>query len=99
MNFKNMSIKKSLIVGFGTTILVSLAIIIASLMMMNSQKGAYQDIIDHYVEANQRAGLRVPHRLQYRRPGPAGRCPLRRYEQPGYCQDQDGCPGDSHYGA
>ena len=55
MNFKNMSIKKSLIVGFGTTILVSLAIIIASLMMMNSQKGAYQDIIDHYVEANQRA--------------------------------------------
>ena len=25
MNFKNMSIKKSLIVGFGTTILVSLA--------------------------------------------------------------------------
>ena len=24
-------------------------------MMMNSQKGAYQDIIDHYVEANQRA--------------------------------------------
>ena len=36
-----MSIKKSLIVGFGTTILVSLAIIIASLMMMNSQKGAW----------------------------------------------------------
>ncbi len=55
MNFKNMSIKKSLIVGFGTTILVSLAIIIASLMMMSSQKGAYQDIIDHYVESNQRA--------------------------------------------
>ena len=55
MNFKNMSIKKSLIVGFGTTILVSLAIIIASLVMMSSQKSAYQDIIDHYVEANQRA--------------------------------------------
>ena len=55
MNFRNMSIKKSLIIGFGTTILVSLAIIIASLVMMNSQKAAYQDIIDHYVEANQRA--------------------------------------------
>ncbi len=55
MNFKNMSIKKSLIVGFGTTILVSLAIIIASLVMMSAQKSAYQDIIDHYVEANQRA--------------------------------------------
>ncbi len=55
MNFKNMSIKKSLIVGFGTTILVSLAIIIASLVMMSSQKSAYQDIIDYYVEANQRA--------------------------------------------
>ena len=38
MNFKNMSIKKSLIVGFGTTILVSLAIIIASLMMMRSEE-------------------------------------------------------------
>ncbi len=55
MNFRNMSIKKSLIIGFGTTILVSLAIIIASLVMMSSQKAAYQDIIDHYVEANQRA--------------------------------------------
>ena len=30
MNFKNMSIKKSLIVGFGTTILISAIIIIAS---------------------------------------------------------------------
>ncbi len=55
MNFKNMSIKKSLIVGFGTTVLVSLVIIIAALVMMSTQKAAYQDIIDHYVEANQRA--------------------------------------------
>ena len=55
MNFKNMSIKKSLIVGFGTTILVSLAIIVTALVMMSTQKAAYQDIIDHYVEANQRA--------------------------------------------
>ena len=53
MNFKNMSIRKSLIIGFGTTILVSVGIIIAALIMMNSQKGAYQDIIDHYVKTNQ----------------------------------------------
>ena len=53
MNFKNMSIKKNLIIGFGTTILVSLIIIVTSLVMMSSQKAAYQDIIDHYVEANQ----------------------------------------------
>ena len=52
MNFKNMSIKKSLIVGFGTTILVSVAIIITSLIMMNSQKKAYSDILEHYVETN-----------------------------------------------
>ena len=50
MNFKNMSIKKSLIVGFGTTVLVSVAIIITSLIMMNSQKKAYSDILEHYVE-------------------------------------------------
>ncbi|MEY8402878.1 methyl-accepting chemotaxis protein [Oscillospiraceae bacterium 44-34] len=53
MNFKNMSIKKSLIVGFGTAILISAIIIIASLIMMNMQKNAYQDIIEHYVETNQ----------------------------------------------
>ena len=40
MNFKNMSIRKSLIVGFGTTIVVSLIIIIASLIMSNMQKNA-----------------------------------------------------------
>ena len=53
MNFKNMSIRKSLIVGFGTTIVVSLIIIIASLIMSNMQKNAYMDIIEHYVESNQ----------------------------------------------
>ncbi len=55
MNFKNMSIKKSLIVGFGTTIIVSVLIIIASLIMMNMQKSAYSDIIDRYVAANEKA--------------------------------------------
>ena len=53
MNFRNMSIRKSLIIGFGTTILVSVAIIIASLIMMNMQKSAYSDIIDKYVGANE----------------------------------------------
>ncbi len=53
MNFKNMSIKKSLIIGFGTTILISVIIIVASLLLMNSQKSAYSDIIDHYVESTE----------------------------------------------
>ncbi|MCI9155824.1 MAG: methyl-accepting chemotaxis protein [Lawsonibacter sp.] len=52
MNFKNMSIKKSLIVGFGTTIVISAVIIIASLIMMNVQKNAYKNILEHYVEIN-----------------------------------------------
>ena len=53
MNFKNMSIKKSLIVGFGTTILISVFIIVAALVMMNMQKSAYMDIIGHYVESTE----------------------------------------------
>lgn len=52
MNFKNMSIKKSLIVGFGTTIAISVIIIVASLVMMNVQKAQYNDILDHYVASN-----------------------------------------------
>ena len=55
MNFKNMSIKKSLIIGFGTTILISAIIIFSALVMMNMQKNAYSDIIDKYVEANDQA--------------------------------------------
>ena len=35
MNFKNMSIRKSLILGFGITILVSVIIIVTSLVMMS----------------------------------------------------------------
>ena len=53
MNFKNMSIRKSLIVGFGTTILVSAIIIVAALIMMNVQKNAYSNIIDKYVERSE----------------------------------------------
>ena len=53
MNFKNMSIKKCLIVGFGTTVLISMILIIACIIMMNMQKGAYTDIIDNYVESTE----------------------------------------------
>ena len=53
MNFKNMTIKKSLIVGFGTTILISAIIIIVSLVLMNSQKNAYMDIIGRYVASTE----------------------------------------------
>ena len=51
--FKNMKIRKSLIIGFGTTILVSVVIIIASLILMNTQKSAYTDILNSYVGANE----------------------------------------------
>ena len=50
---KNMNIRKSLVLGYGVTIVVSVVIIIASLIMMNMQKGAYTDIIEHYVGANE----------------------------------------------
>ena len=53
MNFKNMSIKKSLLIGFGTTVIVSVAIIIASIFMLNAQKNSYNEILDKYVEANE----------------------------------------------
>ncbi|MCI8423641.1 MAG: methyl-accepting chemotaxis protein [Lawsonibacter sp.] len=49
---KNMKIRKSLILGFGVTILVSVAIIVASLILMNVQKNQYTHILDEYVESN-----------------------------------------------
>ena len=49
---KNMKIQKSLILGFGVTIVVSVAIIIASLILMNVQKSQYNDILARYVGAN-----------------------------------------------
>ncbi len=50
---KNMKIRKSLIMGFGITIVVSAIIIIVSLALMAMQKGQYTDILDKYVESNQ----------------------------------------------
>ncbi len=49
---KNMKIKKSLILGFGVTIVISVAIIVASLILMNVQKNQYNNILDRYVGAN-----------------------------------------------
>lgn len=50
---KNMKVKKSLILGYGITIVISVALIIASLMMMNNQRGQYEmlmneDVADQY---------------------------------------------------
>ncbi len=49
---KNMKIKKSLILGFGVTIIVSVIIIIASIILMTIQKNQYNDILEDYVGAN-----------------------------------------------
>ncbi len=49
---KNMKIKKSLILGFGVTIVVSVIIIIASIVLMTMQKSEYTSILNDYVGAN-----------------------------------------------
>ena len=49
---KNMKVKHSLIVGFGFTIVVSLAIIISSIVVMLSLSNGYNDIIDRNVRSN-----------------------------------------------
>lgn len=50
---KNMKIRTSLIMGFGITIGVSVLIIVASLILMYSQKNAYDSIINSQIQANQ----------------------------------------------
>ena len=50
--FKNVKVGKSLIIGFGVTIIVSVAIIVVSLFVMNAQRAAYKNIIDSEVRAN-----------------------------------------------
>ena len=50
---KNMKIRKSLILGYGVTIVVSVIIIIASLILMSVQKGQYTDILNKNVRATQ----------------------------------------------
>ena len=48
---KNMKIRKSLVMGYAITIAISVVIIVASLIMMNTQKKAYTDIINQNVRA------------------------------------------------
>ena len=53
---KNMKIKQSLILGYGVTIIVSVIIIIASLILMNVQKSQYKDILDNYAGTIEQVG-------------------------------------------
>ena len=48
---KNMKVRKSLILGYGITIVVSAIIIIVSLILMSMQKNQYANIIDNYIGA------------------------------------------------
>ena len=49
---KNMKIKTSLILGFSVTILVSIAIVVTSLVVMNSQTTSYERIINTDIKAS-----------------------------------------------
>jgi len=61
---KNMKIRKSLIMGYGITIAVSVVIIIALLILMSVQKGQYTDILERYVKSTQ---LASECRIEYNR--------------------------------
>ncbi len=50
---KNMKVRKSLVMGYGITIVVSVIIIIISLVLMTVQKRQYTNILEEYVESNQ----------------------------------------------
>ena len=50
---KNMRIKKSLILGFGITIVVSLLIIISTLVLLFKQGNAYTSVINTEIRANE----------------------------------------------
>ncbi len=49
---KNMKVKASLIMGWAVTLLVAVAIIVATLVIMNQQTGTYQEIIDTNIRAS-----------------------------------------------
>ncbi len=51
--FKNMKVRKSLLVGFGTTIIVSLALIISSVVVMNLLSNGYDDILAQNVHSTE----------------------------------------------
>ena len=48
-----MKVQKSLILGFGTTIVISLAIIISSIVVMNLLSKGYDEVINNHIRANE----------------------------------------------
>ena len=50
---KNMKVRKSLIMGYGITIVVSVIIILISLILMTVQKKQYTSILNQYVASNE----------------------------------------------
>ena len=53
---QNMKVRKSLILGYGVTIVVSVIIIIASLILMKVQQGQYEDILNRYAGTIEQVG-------------------------------------------
>ena len=53
---QNMKVRKSLILGYGVTIVVSVIIIIASLILMKVQQGQYEDILKRYAGTIEQVG-------------------------------------------
>ena len=51
--FRNMKVKKSLIVGFGVTILIATAILVLAVSMISNQRTAYTKIIESQVRASE----------------------------------------------
>ena len=51
--FKNMKVRKSLLLGFSTTIIISLALIISSIVVMNLLSNGYDDVINNHIKANE----------------------------------------------
>ena len=51
--FKNMSVRKRLLLGYGVTIAISLTIIVACMVMMSNQKNAYGSLLDQDAAANE----------------------------------------------
>ena len=50
---KNMKIKKSLILGYGVCIVISVIMIAISLFMMNGLRNGYQEVIDTDIQSKQ----------------------------------------------
>ena len=51
--FKNMKVKKSLMFGFGITIVVSLVLIISSVIAINVLSDGYNNLINSNIKSNE----------------------------------------------